>query len=101
MQKESKGIIQRNALLQIFISLFRTNPDGSSGDESAFVNVHFLDEKGDVTLLSSVVSCVFSKDETINHYENYCSGLCNKQIPGNYMNTYNLFNILLTILADN
>ena len=83
------GLIDRIKGYDSYFNLFRTDPNGTPEDNSAFENVQLLDRKGNVILLSPIASCVFSKEDTEKYYEDYCSELCNKQIPNNYMDTCN------------
>lgn len=68
-----------------YLQLFRTNKDGTPINDSAFENTQLLDTKGQVTLLSLVVPCVFSKNDTENYYKDNCSRFCNNHIHYNYL----------------
>ena len=81
----NNGLIDEVKEYESYLQLFRTKKDGTPINDSAFENTQLLDTKGQVTLLSPVVPCVFSKKDTEKYHKDNCSGLCNKHIPDNYL----------------
>lgn len=79
------GLIGEVKQYDSYLHLFRAKKDGTPLNDSAFENIQWLDKKGNVTLRSPVVPCMISKEDTEKYYEEKCSGLCNKQIPENFL----------------
>lgn len=58
------GLIDKVKDYDSYLNLFRTNPNGASIDVSSFENVQLLDKKGQAMLLSPIVPCLFSREDT-------------------------------------
>lgn len=60
---------------------------GRQSTKARIKNIRLLQDNCKVKLLSPVVSCVFSKENTKSYYREHCGSLTNKKIADNYLDS--------------
>ena len=78
------GLTNELKSIESYLTLFRTNPDGSPVGPEAYENVPLL-HKGKLQFLTEMIPCTFSRECVEQYYHTYCSALSNKKSKDNYL----------------
>lgn len=78
------GLTNKLKSIESYLTLFRTNPDGSPVGPEAYENVPLL-HKGKLQFLTEMIPCTFSRECVEQYYHKYCSALSNKKSKDNYL----------------